>query len=73
MLIFFSGEICSKSSADAMNSTRSSILCRQKSGRKMDFIFDFKDYELGCGECGLISGVNTTKELSDCKFKCQKS
>lgn len=68
----FSGEKCSQSSADAMNANRSSVLCRQKSGRKMDYLFLDKKNELGCGECGLDNGVNTTKELSDANFKMPK-
>ena len=68
----YSGEKCSQSSADAMNATRSSMLCRQKPGRKMDYLFLYNKYELGCGECGLDSGINTTKELSDANFKMPK-
>ncbi|CAO0795129.1 unnamed protein product [Mucor circinelloides] len=71
-LMVFSGEKCSQSSADAMNANRSSVLCRQKSGRKMDYLFLDKKNELGCGECGLDNGVNTTKELSDANFKMPK-
>jgi len=65
----FSGERCSKPSADALNANRCSLLSRQKSGRKMDHLFLYKNNELGCGECGLVGGVNTTKELSDANFK----
>ncbi|KAK4515316.1 Chitinase 2 [Mucor velutinosus] len=66
-----SGEKSSRASADASNSSRSlSDLTRQSTGRKMDYLFISKkiEYELGYGECALISGVNTTKELYDSCF-----
>ncbi|EPB87065.1 hypothetical protein HMPREF1544_06182 [Mucor circinelloides 1006PhL] len=69
------GEKCSKASADAANSVRSpSGLSRQQSGRKMDLIFKTKidDIEIGCGECALVGGVNTTKEFQDACFKMPK-
>lgn len=55
-----------------MNKDRFSHLSRQKPGRKMDFLFLRQNNELGCGECGLVGGVNTTKELSDASFKMPK-
>lgn len=73
--MLYSGEKCSKASADAVNSTRSpSDQSRQQSGRKMDYIFMTKidDIELGCGECALVGGVNTTKEFQDAGFKMPK-
>ncbi|KAK4509265.1 uncharacterized protein ATC70_007615 [Mucor velutinosus] len=70
-----SGKKCSRASADAANIKRSiSDLSRQHGGRKMDYLFKTRDAgtEVGCGECGLIAGVNTTKELQDCGFKMPK-
>ncbi|KAL7315135.1 hypothetical protein PS15m_006626 [Mucor circinelloides] len=68
-----SGEKCSKSSADAINANRTSILTRQSCGRKMDYLFTASDYvEIGRGECALVGGVNTTKELCDASFKMAK-
>ncbi|KAK4520018.1 Asparagine-rich protein (ARP protein) [Mucor velutinosus] len=69
-----SGEKCSKSSADALNASRTDIMCRQSSGRKMDYVFlhEKSDLELGCGECALVGGVNTTKEMCDANFKMPK-
>lgn len=58
-----------------MNSVRSpSDMSRQQSGRKMDYIFMTKidDMELGCGECALVGGINTTKEFQDAGFKMPK-
>ncbi|KAG1094844.1 hypothetical protein G6F42_018671 [Rhizopus arrhizus] len=66
--VLYSGEKCSKASADAANSIRSpSDLTRQQSGRKMDFIFKTKleDVEIGCDECALVGGINTTKGFQD--------
>lgn len=71
-LTIISGEKCTQSSADAMNKDRFSRLARQKTGRKMDFLFLHQTKELGCGECGLVGGVNTTKELCDAGFKMPK-
>ncbi|GAN07761.1 hypothetical protein MAM1_0174d07264 [Mucor ambiguus] len=47
---------------------------RQQSGRKMDYIFKTRDagYGIGCGECGLVGGVNTTKKLQDAGYKMLK-
>lgn len=45
------------------------------SGRKMQYLFMAKQIErmeLGCGECALVSGVKTTKELLDAGFKMPK-
>lgn len=70
--MMFSGEKCSSSSADAMNAARSNLLSRQSSGRKMDYLFFDTDNEVGCGECGLVGGANTTKELCDAMFKKPK-
>ncbi|CAO0793120.1 unnamed protein product [Mucor circinelloides] len=69
-----SGEKCSKSSADAINANRTSILTRQSCGQKMDYLFTINDnvVEIGCGECALVGGVNTTKELCDASFKMPK-
>lgn len=70
-----SGEKCSRSSADAGNRCRSlSDAGRQHSGRKMDYLFTTKqiEYEIGCGECALVGGVNTTKEFQDAGFKMPK-
>jgi len=49
-------------------------MSRQQSGRKMDYIFMTKidDVEVGCGECALVGGINTTKELQDAGFKMPK-
>ncbi|EPB90218.1 hypothetical protein HMPREF1544_02902 [Mucor circinelloides 1006PhL] len=70
------GEKCSKDSADAANINRSiSDLSRQQAGQKMDDLFNkTKDdsVEIGCGECALVGGVNTTKELNDASFKMPK-
>ncbi|GAN11664.1 hypothetical protein MAM1_0789d11243, partial [Mucor ambiguus] len=70
------GEKCSKASADAANKDRClSAVGRQSSGRKMDYLFMGKQtekIELGCGECALVSGVKTTKELVDAGFKMPK-
>lgn len=51
-----------------------SDLSRQQVGRKMDYLFKTKDdsVEIGCGECALVGGVNTTKELNDASFKMPK-
>lgn len=39
----------------------------------MDYLFVTKrQVELGCGECALVGGVNTTKELYDAAFKMPK-
>lgn len=40
----------------------------------MDYIFMTKidDVEVGCGECALVGGINTTKELQDAGFKMPK-
>lgn len=56
-----------------MNATRTNMLSRQSSGRKMDYL-SLKNgrTEVGCGECGLIGGVNTIKELHDATFKMPK-
>ncbi|CAO0792597.1 unnamed protein product [Mucor circinelloides] len=67
--------VCSRSSADAGNRCRSlSDAGRQHSGRKMDYLFTTKqiEYEIGCGECALVGGVNTTKEFQDAGFKMPK-
>lgn len=47
---------------------------RQSSGRKMDYLFSTKksELEIGCGECALVGGINTTKELVDAGFKMPK-
>jgi len=69
------GEKCSKASADAANSVRSpSDFSRQQTGRKMDYLFKTKDSykEIGCGECALVGGVNTTKKFQDAGFKMPK-
>jgi hypothetical protein len=71
----YSGEKCSKASADAANSVRSpSDFSRQQCGRKMDYLFktNDSDNEIGCGECALVAGVNTTKEFQDAGFKMPK-
>jgi hypothetical protein len=70
-----SGEKCSKASADVANLNRSlGNFTRQHCGRKMDYLFMTKDsdVELGCGECALLGGINTTKELQDAGFKMPK-
>ncbi|KAL9552062.1 hypothetical protein MBANPS3_003955 [Mucor bainieri] len=71
-----SGEKCSKASADAANNDRClSAIGRQSCGRKMDYIFMDKQTEmteLGCGECALVGGVKTTKELVDAQYKMPK-
>ncbi|CAO3615697.1 unnamed protein product [Mucor fragilis] len=70
-----SGEKCSKASADAANQTRClSDVGRQSSGRKMDYLFTTRKtgFEVGCGECALVGGVQTTKELVDAGFKMPK-
>ncbi|OAD04262.1 hypothetical protein MUCCIDRAFT_79378 [Mucor lusitanicus CBS 277.49] len=70
-----SGEKCSKASANAANQNRClSVFGRQSSGRKMDYIFMEPEtsIEVGCAECGLVSGVKTTKELLDAGFKMPK-
>lgn len=40
----------------------------------MDYLFTTKKtkYEVGCGECALVGGVKTTKELYDSAFKIPK-
>ncbi|KAL7322444.1 hypothetical protein PS15p_211443 [Mucor circinelloides] len=40
----------------------------------MDYLFTTKqiEYEIGCGECALVGGVNTTKEFQDAGFKMPK-
>lgn len=40
----------------------------------MDYLFTTKqtEYEVGCGECALVGGVKTTKELIDAGFKMPK-
>lgn len=40
----------------------------------MDYLFTINDnvVEIGCGECALVGGVNTTKELCDASFKMPK-
>ncbi|KAG1093752.1 hypothetical protein G6F42_018891 [Rhizopus arrhizus] len=40
----------------------------------MDYLFTTKqtEFEVGCGECALVSGVKTTKELIDAGFKMPK-
>lgn len=47
---------------------------RQSLGRKMDYLFSTKksELEIGCGECALVGGINTTKELVDAGFKMPK-
>lgn len=42
-----------------------------KCWKKIYYLFYAKhsDYELGCGECGLVAGTNTTKELYDASFR----
>ncbi|OAC98213.1 hypothetical protein MUCCIDRAFT_115737 [Mucor lusitanicus CBS 277.49] len=48
---------------------------RQSPGRKMDYLFITKQtdfFEVGCGECALVGGVKTTKELVDAGFKMAK-
>ncbi|KAF1799270.1 hypothetical protein FB192DRAFT_1385901 [Mucor lusitanicus] len=68
-----SGEKCSRSSADAMNAGRTNLQSRQATGRKMDYLFQYSGKtEVGCGECGLAGGVNSTKELYDAYFKLPK-
>ncbi|GAN04144.1 hypothetical protein MAM1_0056c03604 [Mucor ambiguus] len=69
-----SGEKCSRASADAGNKDRClSHLGRQSPGRKMDYLFTTKtDFEVGCGECALVGGIKTTKELVDAGFKMPK-
>ncbi|KAF1796628.1 hypothetical protein FB192DRAFT_1402969 [Mucor lusitanicus] len=70
-----SGEKCSKASADSANKERClSKFGRQSSGRKMDYIFltGPTETELGCGECALVEGVKSTKELTDANFKMPK-
>ena len=70
-----SGEKCSKASADASNKDRClSDVGRQSSGRKMDYLFTAKKngFEVGCGECALVGGVRTTKELIDAGLKMPK-
>jgi len=74
-IVLYSGEKCSKASADAANLNRSpSDFSRQQCGRKLDYLFKTKDsdVELGCGECALVGGVNTTKEFQDAGFKMPK-
>ncbi|KAL0135239.1 hypothetical protein V8B55DRAFT_1568658 [Mucor lusitanicus] len=44
----------------------------KRPGRKMDFIFSYNDYEVGCGECGMDVTTKCTKELSDCGHKMPK-
>ncbi|KAL0135298.1 hypothetical protein V8B55DRAFT_1299334, partial [Mucor lusitanicus] len=69
------GEKCSRASADAINKGRCmSDVGRQSSGRKMDYLFSTKksELEIGCGECALVGGINTTKELVDAGFKMPK-
>lgn len=70
-----SGEKCSKASAGALNMNRSpSDFTRQQTGRKMDYLFKTKDSDVkvGCGECALVGGKNTTKEFQDAGFKMPK-
>ncbi|GAN10042.1 hypothetical protein MAM1_0315d09576 [Mucor ambiguus] len=70
-----SGEKCSKATADASNKDRFlSDVGRQSSGRKMDYLFTTRKtkFEVGCGECALVGGVKTTKELVDAGFKMPK-
>ncbi|KAL9552064.1 hypothetical protein MBANPS3_003957 [Mucor bainieri] len=69
------GEKCSKASADSANKERClGEFGRQSSGRKMDYIFltGSTEIELGCGECALVEGVKSTKELTDANFKMPK-
>lgn len=72
--VLYSGEKCNKASADAANLNRSFSGSRQQCGRKMDYLFKTKDadVELGCGECALVGGINTTKEFQDAGFKMPK-
>ncbi|EPB84268.1 hypothetical protein HMPREF1544_08988 [Mucor circinelloides 1006PhL] len=52
---------------------RTNTLSRQSCGRKIDYLFVPKgQVELDCGECALVGGVNTTKELYDTAFKMPK-
>lgn len=70
-----SGEKCSKATADASNKGRClSDVGRQSSGRKMDYIFTTRKtgFEVGCGECALVGGAKTTKELVDAGLKMPK-
>ncbi|KAL9548249.1 hypothetical protein MBANPS3_005776 [Mucor bainieri] len=67
------GKKCSRSSADAMNAGRTNLQSRQATGRKMDYLFQYRgNTEVGCGECGLAGGINSTKELYDAYFKLPK-
>ncbi|OAD02037.1 hypothetical protein MUCCIDRAFT_163979 [Mucor lusitanicus CBS 277.49] len=51
---------------------RSGVAIRQKPGRKMEFFFTCKDYEVGCGEAGMDVIINGTTDCMDCGYKMPK-
>lgn len=72
------GEKASNSSANSKNKKRLinglAKMERAKIGSKVDLLYSYAGYELGCIEMGLTnSTANTTKELEDGYFKLSKT